>query len=91
MRARIADVLARTYDGQALADLRDEHAEAHLEAAEAVLVARLLWRLGGPQYGEARQLRQTELAAANRVLAAYNPGLIVSWANLPGAERKDNR
>lgn len=37
VRDRIADILARTYDGQALADLRDEHAEPHLEAAGAVL------------------------------------------------------
>ncbi|WP_042174646.1 hypothetical protein [Streptomyces sp. NBRC 110035] len=33
----IADVLARAYDGQSLAELRDEHAALHLEAAAAVL------------------------------------------------------
>lgn len=33
----IADVLARTYDGQPLTEMRDEHAAAHIEAAEAVL------------------------------------------------------
>ncbi|MHC3450781.1 hypothetical protein [Streptomyces prasinus] len=32
----IADALARAYDGQPLADLRDEHAALHLEAAVAV-------------------------------------------------------
>jgi hypothetical protein len=37
IRDQIADTLARTYDGHALADLRDEHAEPHLEAADAVL------------------------------------------------------
>jgi hypothetical protein len=36
-REQIADILARTYDGQPLADLRDEHAAPHLEAADAVL------------------------------------------------------
>lgn len=34
---RIADVLARHYDGQPLDQLRDEHAAHHLEAAEALL------------------------------------------------------
>jgi hypothetical protein len=34
---RIADVLARTYDGQPLSGLRDEHAAHHLEAADAIL------------------------------------------------------
>jgi hypothetical protein len=36
-REQIADVLARTYDGQPLGDMRDEHAALHLEAADAVL------------------------------------------------------
>jgi hypothetical protein len=40
-RERIADALARTYDGQPLADLRDEHAALHLEAADAVLAAQV--------------------------------------------------
>jgi hypothetical protein len=35
----VADALARTYDGQPLTDLRDEHAELHREAAGAVLSA----------------------------------------------------
>lgn len=39
IHARIADTLARTYDGQPLDDLRDEHAEHHQEAATAVLGA----------------------------------------------------
>ncbi|WP_329376169.1 hypothetical protein [Streptomyces sp. NBC_01483] len=38
-RERIADTLARTYDGQPLAGMRDEHAELHTEAADAVLAA----------------------------------------------------
>ncbi|MEU0656066.1 hypothetical protein ABZ485_28010 [Streptomyces albogriseolus] len=38
-REELADLLARTYDGQPLADLRDEHAAHHLEAADAVLEA----------------------------------------------------
>jgi hypothetical protein len=31
----------------------------------------------GPRYEEARQYALADLAAANKVLAAYNPGLIV--------------
>ncbi|MGW2116026.1 hypothetical protein [Streptomyces zhihengii] len=38
-RDQIADTLARTYDGQPLEDMRDEHAALHVEAADAVLVA----------------------------------------------------
>lgn len=38
-REELADVLARVYDGQPLADLRDEHAAHHLEAADRVLDA----------------------------------------------------
>jgi hypothetical protein len=36
-REQIADALARAYDGQPLAEMRDEHASLHLEAADAVL------------------------------------------------------
>lgn len=35
-RDEIADVLARAYDGKPIADLRDEHAQLHREAATAV-------------------------------------------------------
>lgn len=38
LREQIADTLARTYDGQPIADLRDEHAALHLEAADAVII-----------------------------------------------------
>lgn len=37
LRDRVADTLARAYDGQPLAELRDEHASLHAEAADAVL------------------------------------------------------
>lgn len=37
LRDRIADALARHYDGQHLAELREEHAAHHTEAADAVL------------------------------------------------------
>lgn len=36
-RDQLADALARVYDGKPLAELRDEHADLHLEAADAVL------------------------------------------------------
>ncbi|MGA5670019.1 hypothetical protein ACPCTG_31630 [Streptomyces pseudogriseolus] len=42
-REELADILARTYDGQPLDQLRDEHAALHLEAADAVLA-----RMSGP-------------------------------------------
>jgi hypothetical protein len=34
---RIADILARAYDGKPVDQLRDEHAEPHREAAAAVV------------------------------------------------------
>jgi hypothetical protein len=34
-----------------------------------------------PRYEQARQLAYTDLARANRVLAAHNPGLIHTWAD----------
>ena len=46
LRERIADALARTYEGQPLADLRDEHAADHQEAAEAVM--QILSRMDPP-------------------------------------------
>jgi len=36
-RRRIADVLARHYDGQPLDELREEHAAHHLEAADRLI------------------------------------------------------
>ncbi|MCF3960287.1 hypothetical protein [Streptomyces fuscigenes] len=36
-RHRVADTLARAYDGRPLATLREEHAALHLEAADALL------------------------------------------------------
>lgn len=46
LRDQIADTLARSYDGTPLADLREEHAEHHQEAASAVLAD-----LGGLEVG----------------------------------------
>lgn len=46
LRDQIADTLARSYDGIPLAELRDEHADHHLEAADAVLA-----RLTGIEVG----------------------------------------
>ncbi|MFF8994048.1 hypothetical protein ACF09H_29790 [Streptomyces sp. NPDC014983] len=39
-RRRVADILARSYDGRPLDELREEHAAHHLEAAAALLAAR---------------------------------------------------
>lgn len=44
-----------------------------------------LYRFGlslGPRYEEARQLAQADAAAANKILAAYNPKLIVTLGGL---------
>ncbi|MGV2914576.1 hypothetical protein [Streptomyces alfalfae] len=38
-RRRVADVLARAYDGGPLVELREEHAAHHLQAADALLAA----------------------------------------------------
>ncbi|WP_413808146.1 hypothetical protein [Streptomyces sp. OE57] len=39
-RRRVADVLARFYDGRPLDELREEHAAHHLQAADALLATR---------------------------------------------------
>ena len=49
-----------------------------------------VWRLHlarGERYEEARQEQQARIAAANKVLAAHNPGLIHGWADVPAATR----
>ncbi|GAA4824188.1 hypothetical protein [Streptomyces ziwulingensis] len=58
------------------------------EGAEA---ARLYAACRGPQYAEARQRLEARIAAANRVLAAHNPGLIIGWVDLPNATRRSSR
>jgi hypothetical protein len=40
-----------------------------------------------PRYEEGRQVALAELAAANKVLAAVNPGLTFGWGDLPGQQR----
>lgn len=40
-----------------------------------------------PQYVEARWLVAQDLAAAGKVLAAHNPGLVVGWGDMPGLGR----
>lgn len=54
------------------------------EAAEA---ARLYAVCRGPQYAEARQTLEARLRAANKTLAAHNPGLAVRWAHTPTRTR----
>jgi hypothetical protein len=49
--------------------------QAVMAAEDAARTVRLC---RGPQYREARELALGRLAAANKVLAAYNPGLIVT-------------
>ncbi|WP_405559008.1 hypothetical protein OHV08_34095 [Streptomyces canus] len=40
-----------------------------------------------PRYEEGRQRALAELSAANKVLAAVNPGLIFGWGDMPGQNR----
>ena len=47
---------------------------AEIEAENQAFNVRLCY---GPQYREAREYALAELARANKVLAAYNPGLMV--------------
>jgi hypothetical protein len=44
-------------------------------------------QLSQPQYAEARWLLAQEVAAANKTLAAHNPGLVARWGDLPGLNR----
>ncbi|MEU0589966.1 hypothetical protein [Streptomyces ardesiacus] len=62
-------------------------ARVRAAVAEAAEAARLYAACRGPQYTEARQLLEGRLRAANKVLAAHNPGLIVRWRNLPDLHR----
>ncbi|MFD5221381.1 hypothetical protein ACFWMH_27450 [Streptomyces tendae] len=57
---------------------------AVVDAGEA---ARLYAACRGPQYTEARQLLEARLRAANKILAAHNPGLITGWTHLSGLNR----
>ena len=40
-----------------------------------------------PRYEEGRQGAIAELAAANKVLGAVNPGYVFGWGDLPGQQR----
>ena len=60
-REELADILARTYDGVSLTDLRDEHAADHLEAADAVLEA--LTPQGDPMTDRLTTQQLDEIAA----------------------------
>jgi hypothetical protein len=57
----------------------------HVQAAvrEAADATRRLGLCRGPRYEEARQYAFADLARANRVLAAHDPRLIHTWADLP--------
>ncbi|MGW5711575.1 hypothetical protein [Streptomyces olivaceus] len=62
--------------------------DAVTEAADAV---RVYAACRGPQYTEARQLLEARLRAANKVLAAHNPGPTVRWADIPTLITKEER
>jgi hypothetical protein len=40
-----------------------------------------------PRYEEGRQAALARIAAATKVLAAHNPGLVHGWGDLPGLNR----
>lgn len=66
-------------------------ARVQAAVADAAEAARLYAACRGPQYTEARQLIEARLRAANKVLAAHNPGLTVRWANIPTLITKEER
>ena len=59
-----------------------ERARAARRQAWDASVRLTLCRL--PRYEEGRQVALAELAAANKVLAAHNPGLTFGWGDMPG-------
>lgn len=62
-------------------------ARVQVAVGEAAEAARLYAACRGPRYAEARQMLEARLRAANKILAAHNPGLITGWANLPRLNR----
>ena len=40
-----------------------------------------------PRYEEGRQVALAELSAANKILAAVNPGYVFGWGDMPGQQR----
>ncbi len=77
----------------AVALFAGRHLPARVRAAvaDAAEAARLYAACRGPQYTEARQLLEARLRAANKVLAAHNPGLTMRWANIPTLITKEER
>lgn len=66
-------------------------ARVRVAVGEAAEAARLYAACRGPQYAEARQHLQARLRAANKILAAHNPGLAVRWAHIPTLITKEER
>ncbi|MER6540112.1 hypothetical protein ABT215_41380 [Streptomyces sp900105755] len=73
----------------AVADLAARQLPQHIRDARheswAACVSLSLCR--HPRYEEGRQWAFARIAAATKVLAAHNPGLVHSWADLPGLNR----
>ncbi|WP_416476976.1 hypothetical protein [Streptomyces sp. LKA04] len=78
-------------DAVALFAGRQLPARVQAAVADAGEAARLYAACRGPQYTEARQLLEARLRAANKTLAAHNPGLTVRWANTPTLITKEER
>lgn len=77
----------------AVALLAGLHLPARVQAAvgEAAEAGRLYAACCDPQYAEARQLLEARLRAANKIVAAHNPGLTVRWADIPTLITKEER
>lgn len=81
----VPDAVALLAGRQLPAHIREAVAEAALcgrlltSRTHAVCPADIRW--------EAAQHLHARLRAANKQLAAHNPGLIVRWADLPGLNR----
>lgn len=73
----------------AVADLAGRQLPEHVRQARreswAACVSLSLCR--HPRYEEGRQTALAGIAAATKTLAAHNPGLVHSWADLPGLGR----
>ena len=74
-------------DGIALRIGRQLPARVQAAIGQAADAGRLLHLCRGARYEEARQVQQARIAAANKVLAAYNPKLIHGWADLDWRNR----
>jgi hypothetical protein len=81
----VPDAVAALAGRQLPAVVREAVAEAGL--CGRLLTGRTLAALPAQVRTEPTLRLQAQLCAANKVLAAHNPGLIAGWGDLPGLSR----